>query len=163
MNADMATAASRVKWDVRRGRVHIDSIGSNDTFGRMINVQEKHALEEGKAFTPTFDAHGLIPAVTTDATTGEVLMVAWLNREALDATLRTGIVHYWSRSRKTLWRKGDTSGQTQTLVEMRVDCDQDTLLLRVTVAGDGGCCHTGRRSCFYRRVEGDGALAFIAH
>lgn len=121
----------------------------------------KHDIEEGTAFTPVFDANGLIPAVTTDAATGEVLMVAWMNREALDATLRTGTVHYWSRSRGMLWRKGDTSGQTQSLVEMRVDCDQDTLLLRVTVGGDGGCCHTGRRACFYRVVERNGELSFI--
>ena len=118
-------------------------------------------IEEGNTFAPVFDARGLIPAVTTDATSGEVLMVAWMNAEALDATLRTKTVHYWSRSREELWRKGDTSGQVQTLVEMRVDCDQDTLLLRVNVGGDGGCCHTGRRACFYRRVEGNGALAFI--
>lgn len=120
----------------------------------------KTDIEEGLAFTPVFDAHGLIPAVTTDAATREVLMVAWMNDEALRETLRTGVVHYWSRSRKTLWRKGDTSGQIQTLVEMRVDCDQDTLLLAVTVGGDGGCCHTGRRACFYRRVEPDGSLRF---
>ena len=118
-------------------------------------------IEESLAFTPVFDANGLIPAVTTDAATREVLMVAWMNAEALDETLRTGIVHYWSRSRRMLWRKGDTSGQIQTLVEMRVDCDQDTLLLAVTVGGDGGCCHTGRRACFYRRVERDGSLRFI--
>jgi phosphoribosyl-AMP cyclohydrolase len=82
-----------------------------------------------------------------------VLMLAHMNREALDRTLASGIMHYWSRSRQALWRKGDTSGQTQSLVELRVDCDQDALLARVSVAGDGGACHTGRRSCFYRRVE----------
>ncbi len=79
-------------------------------------------------------------------------MVAHMNAEALEATLRTGVVHYWSRSREALWRKGDTSGQTQTLVELRVDCDQDAFLAFVRVGGDGGACHTGRRSCFYRRV-----------
>lgn len=120
-------------------------------------------IEEGLSFTPVFDANGLIPAVTTDETTREVLMVAWMNAEALNETLRTGVVHYWSRSRGALWRKGDTSGQIQTLVEMRVDCDQDTLLLIVKVGGDGGCCHTGRRACFYRRVEPDRSLSFIAH
>ena len=82
-----------------------------------------------------------------------------MNEAALQATLATGIVHYWSRSRGALWRKGDTSGQTQTLVEMRVDCDQDAFLAFVTVAGDGGACHTGRRSCFYRRVETDGGAS----
>lgn len=124
-------------------------------------MNAKTEIEEGNVFTPVFDAHGLIPAVTTDAATREVLMVAWMNEEALRETLRTGVVHYWSRSRKALWRKGDTSGQIQTLAEMRVDCDQDTLLLAVTVGGDGGCCHTGRRACFYRRVEPDGSLRFI--
>lgn len=124
-------------------------------------MSTKTEIEEGLAFTPVFDADGLIPAVTTDAATREVLMVAWMNEEALRETLRTGVVHYWSRSRKSLWRKGDTSGQIQTLVEMRVDCDQDTLLLAVTVGGDGGCCHTGRRACFYRRVQPDGSLRFI--
>jgi phosphoribosyl-AMP cyclohydrolase len=110
-------------------------------------------LEEGAAFTPRFSADGLITCVTVDAHDGVVLMVAHMNAEALEKTLTTGIVHYWSRSRKTLWRKGDTSGQLQTLVDLRVDCDQDALLARVTVGGDGGACHTGRRSCFYRRVE----------
>lgn len=91
--------------------------------------------------------------VTIDAKGGDVLMVAHMNAEALGATLKTGILHYWSRSRGKLWRKGDTSGQTQSLVELRVDCDQDALVAYVEVGGDGGACHTGRRSCFYRRVE----------
>ena len=80
-------------------------------------------------------------------------MVAYMNEAALQATLESGIVHYWSRSRGSLWRKGETSGQTQKLIEMRVDCDQDAFLAFVEVGGDGGACHTGRRSCFYRRVE----------
>ncbi len=110
--------------------------------------------EEGLAFLPRFSAaDGLVTCVTVDAGDGAVLMVAHMNAEALEKTLSTGIVHYWSRSRGALWRKGDTSGQTQTLVELRVDCDQDALLARVTVGGDGGACHTGRRSCFYRRVK----------
>ena len=113
-------------------------------------------LEEGLDFRPRFNADGLITCVTVDAGDGVVLMVAHMNAEALDKTLSTGIVHYWSRSRGTLWRKGDTSGQLQSLVELRVDCDQDAVLARVTVGGDGGACHTGRRSCFYRRVEGGG-------
>jgi phosphoribosyl-AMP cyclohydrolase len=112
------------------------------------------ALEEGPAFTPKFSGDGLIACVTIDDRTGDVLMLAHMNREALDKTLASGIVHYWSRSRQALWRKGDTSGQVQSLVELRVDCDQDALLARVNVGGDGGACHTGRRSCFYRRVEG---------
>jgi phosphoribosyl-AMP cyclohydrolase len=120
--------------------------------------------EEGGAFDPKFDADGLATCVTIDASLGDVLMVAHMNEAALRATLSTGIVHYWSRSRGALWRKGDTSGQTQTLVEMRVDCDQDAFLAFVTVGGDGGACHTGRRSCFYRRVQANGdatRLAFI--
>ena len=120
--------------------------------------------EEGDAFKPKFGADGLATCVTIDASRGDVLMVAHMNEAALRATLATGILHYWSRSRGALWRKGDTSGQTQTLVEMRVDCDQDAFLAFVNVGGDGGACHTGRRSCFYRRVETEGEthrLTFI--
>eukprot|EP01037_Dinobryon_pediforme_P015286 gene15286-biopygen9305 len=118
----------------------------------------KLALEEGTVFTPKFDADGLITCVTLEHASGEVLMLAHMNAEALNLTLSTGIVHYWSRSRQTLWRKGDTSGQIQTLVELRTDCDQDALIARVNVGGDGKACHTGRKSCFYRRVvlETDG-------
>jgi phosphoribosyl-AMP cyclohydrolase len=108
--------------------------------------------EEGSEFAPRFSADGLLTCVTVDARSGEVLMVAHMNAEALDKTLSSGIMHYWSRSRQTLWRKGDTSGQIQRLEELRVDCDQDALVARVQVGGDGGACHTGRRSCFYRRV-----------
>ena len=125
----------------------------------MSAVIDKKALEEGEAFLPQFSPDGLIVCVTVDDSTGDILMLAHMNREALDKTLETGIVHYWSRSRQTLWRKGDTSGQIQTLVELRVDCDQDALLARVKVGGDGGACHTGRRSCFYRRIEGTSASA----
>ena len=116
-------------------------------------------LEEGFAFTPRFSADGLVTCVAVDAASGEVLMLAHMNAEAIEKTLATGVMHYWSRSRQKLWRKGDTSGQVQTVVELRVDCDQDALLARVEVGGDGGACHTGRRSCFYRRVEpaADGA------
>jgi phosphoribosyl-AMP cyclohydrolase len=116
-------------------------------------------LEENLAFTPRFSADGLVTCVAVDAASGEVLMLAHMNAEAIEKTLATGVMHYWSRSRRKLWRKGDTSGQTQTVVELRVDCDQDALLARVKVGGDGGACHTGRRSCFYRRVEpaADGA------
>jgi len=109
--------------------------------------------EEGREFQPRFSADGLITCVTIDDGDGAVLMVAHMNAEALAKTLETGVVHYWSRSRGSLWRKGDTSGQIQSLVEMRVDCDQDAVVARVRVGGDGGACHTGRRSCFYRRVE----------
>jgi phosphoribosyl-AMP cyclohydrolase len=123
---------------------------------------ETSAREEGSAFAPKFGVDGLATCVTVDASRGDVLMVAHMNEAALRATLATGIVHYWSRSRGALWRKGDTSGQVQTLVELRVDCDQDAFLARVEVGGDGGACHTGRRSCFYRRVETDGETARLA-
>jgi phosphoribosyl-AMP cyclohydrolase len=113
----------------------------------------QHALEQGAAFAPRFDTDGLIVCITTEVETGDVLMVAYMNAQALALTLETGVAHYWSRSRQTLWRKGDSSGQSQTIVEMRTDCDQDAILLKVAVGGDGKACHTGRRSCFYRRVE----------
>jgi phosphoribosyl-AMP cyclohydrolase len=122
----------------------------------------KRDLEEGAVLTPRFDAAGLVTCVTTDADTGELLMVAHMNAEALARTLETGEAWYWSRSRAELWHKGATSGQIQTVVEMRVDCDQDALWLKVRVAGDGGCCHTGRRACFYRMVERDGTLTGAA-
>jgi phosphoribosyl-AMP cyclohydrolase len=113
----------------------------------------KHAIEEGDAFAPKFDADGLIVCVTTERVTGDILMVAYMNAEALRLTIETGVAHYWSRSRNELWRKGDTSGQIQTVVEIRTDCDQDAILLAVEAGGDGKACHTGRRSCFYRRIE----------
>jgi phosphoribosyl-AMP cyclohydrolase len=116
----------------------------------------KAGLEEGTIFTPRFDDKGLIVCVTTDADTGAVLMVAYMNEEALRLTIETGVAHYWSRSRKSLWRKGDTSGQVQTVTEIRSDCDQDAILLKVTVDGDGNSCHTGRVSCFYRRLKPTG-------
>ena len=117
----------------------------------------KNALEEGKALTPRYDANGLIAAVTTHAETGEVLMLAWMNAEALSKTLETGEAHYFSRSRNELWRKGATSGQVQQIAEIRIDCDQDCVWLKVRPQGDGGACHTGARSCFYRVIE-DGRL-----
>ena len=112
-----------------------------------------------------FDAAGLLTVVVQDRVSGDVLMVAHANAEALAATERTGIAHFWSRSRQALWRKGETSGNGLTLVEMRVDCDQDALLLDVEAGGDGKACHTGRKSCFYRRVEtrdGQSRLVFEA-
>ena len=112
--------------------------------------------EEGSAFAPRFGPDGLITCVTTDATTGELLMVAHMNDESLARTVETGEAWYWSRSRRELWHKGATSGQVQIVVEMRTDCDQDALWLKVRVGGDGGCCHTGRRSCFYRVVAAAG-------
>jgi phosphoribosyl-AMP cyclohydrolase len=114
-------------------------------------------LERGTILAPRFNADGLIAAIATDADSGEVLMFAWMNAEALRRTLDSGSAWYFSRSRNALWHKGETSGQLQTVVEMRVDCDQDAILLKVRVGGDGGACHVGFRSCFYRVVE-NGAL-----
>ncbi|MBJ7499498.1 MAG: phosphoribosyl-AMP cyclohydrolase [Sphingopyxis sp.] len=111
-------------------------------------------------FDPRFDAAGLVTAIVTDADTQVLLMVAHMNAEAIARTRETGQAYFWSRSRASLWRKGETSGNGLALVEMRVDCDQDALLLRVRPAGPA--CHTGRRSCFYRRVEADGSLTFLA-
>lgn len=108
-------------------------------------------IEEGLAFTPKFDTNGLVTVVVTDAKSGDVLMVAHMNEEAIRKTVASGEAWYYSRSRKTLWRKGETSGHTQRVVELRVDCDQDALWLKVEQAGEGAC-HTGRRSCFYRAV-----------
>jgi phosphoribosyl-AMP cyclohydrolase len=119
----------------------------------------KAELEEGTVLSPRFGADGLITCITTDFATGDILMVAHMNAESLARTIETGEAWYWSRSRGELWHKGATSGQIQTVKEMRVDCDQDALLLKVQVAGDGGCCHTGRRSCFYRKVETSGSEA----
>jgi phosphoribosyl-AMP cyclohydrolase len=106
---------------------------------------------------PRFDAAGLIAAIAQHADTGEVLMLAWMNDAALRLSLDTGEAHYFSRSRNSLWKKGETSGQVQTVVEIRLDCDQDAVLLKVRPQGDGGACHVGFRSCFYRQVV-DGTL-----
>jgi phosphoribosyl-AMP cyclohydrolase len=119
----------------------------------MAAPQDKADLEEGRDFTPRFDAAGLVTAVVTDAWDGVLLMVAHMNAEALAVTLETGIAHFWSRSRGKLWKKGETSQNVLEVVEMRTDCDQDAVWLRVRIMGDGVACHTGRRSCFYRRVE----------
>ena len=118
------------------------------TFSPRLSVQQ---VEEGTELAPKFDSHGLLPVVTTDATTGEVLMLGYMNDKALAKTIETGQAHYWSRSRQCLWRKGATSGFVQTVVEMRVDDDQDSIWLRVQIEG-GASCHVGYRSCFYRSV-----------
>ena len=110
-------------------------------------------LEAGTTLAPRFDANGLIPCITRDASSGDVLMLAYMNAEALNRTLETGEAHYWSRSRQALWHKGKTSGQIQTVREMRIDCDQDTILISVDVGGNGGTCHRGYLHCFYRTVE----------
>ena len=122
----------------------------------------RETLERGTSFAPRFDAHGLIGAITVSATTGEVLMFAFMNAEALRLTLETGEAHYYSRSRRGIWRKGETSGEIQKVREVRTDCDQDVILLRVDQTGRGAACHTGRRSCFFRKVEmadGEAVLA----
>ncbi|MCI9865191.1 phosphoribosyl-AMP cyclohydrolase [Rhizobium skierniewicense] len=113
---------------------------------------DKAKLEAAGAFSPKFDANGLVTAVVTDAKDGELLMVAHMNAQALSLTLETGIAHYYSRSRDKIWKKGETSGNLQTVQEFRTDCDQDAVWLKVSVAGHDATCHTGRRSCFYRTV-----------
>jgi phosphoribosyl-AMP cyclohydrolase len=118
--------------------------------------------EEGLVFQPKFDASGLVTCVATDAATGEVLMVAHMNAEALRKTIESGDAWYFSRSRSALWRKGESSGHTQRVVEMRMDCDQDAVWIKVEQVG--AACHTNRRSCFYRVVkdgEGGAALSFV--
>ena len=100
----------------------------------------------------TFDDRGLIPAIVQDAETGDILMMAWMNRESVALTAAEGRTVFWSRSRQELWRKGETSGNGQRVVELRIDCDQDALLLKVEMSGREACCHTGRRSCFYRAL-----------
>jgi phosphoribosyl-AMP cyclohydrolase len=124
----------------------------------------KPESEEGTVFAPRFDAEGYLPVIVTAAKSGEVLMLAYMNEEALARTIETGEAHYWSRSRGRLWRKGEESGNTQRVVEMRTDCDQDAIWLKVETEGAGAACHTGRRSCFYRAVPLDGgavSLSFV--
>jgi phosphoribosyl-AMP cyclohydrolase len=123
---------------------------------------DSNAIEEGLSFQPKFDASGLVTCVATDASTSEVLMVAHMNEEALRRTIASGEAWYYSRSRQALWRKGEISGHVQRVVEMRMDCDQDAVWIRVEQAG--AACHTGRHSCFYRKVEaadGGARLSFV--
>lgn len=123
-----------------------------------------NGLEEGLIFTPKFDPDGLLPAIVSDAETGEVLMFAYMNEEALRLSVETQIAHFWSRSRQRLWKKGEDSGNTLQLVEMRTDCDQDVVWLRVRIGGIGAACHTGRQSCFYRSVRpapGEPTMALV--
>ncbi|KJS20408.1 MAG: phosphoribosyl-AMP cyclohydrolase [Hoeflea sp. BRH_c9] len=126
------------------------------TGASKISSSAKTELEEGAVLAPRFDGNGLITAVVTDARDNAVLMLAHMNDEALKLTLDTGIAHYWSRSRNSLWKKGETSGNLQMVDEIRVDCDQDAVLLKVRVSGADATCHTGRRSCFYRKIVSDG-------
>jgi phosphoribosyl-AMP cyclohydrolase len=125
----------------------------------MPEIRDPSSIEESRRFTPRFDTYGLIPCITVDASNGDVLMFAWMNAESLRKTLETGFVYYWSRSRQAIWKKGETSGSTQRVVEIRTDCDQDVLLVRAAVADRSGTCHTGRASCFYRSVPlGGGSM-----
>jgi phosphoribosyl-AMP cyclohydrolase len=118
-------------------------------------------LDESNTLSPNFNSDGLIAAIAQDVSSRDILMLAWMNREALDKTLQTGEAWYWSRSRGQLWHKGATSGAVQKVREIRIDCDQDALILLVEQAGEGAC-HTGRKSCFYRRVDAAGqTLHFI--
>ena len=123
---------------------------------------DKAALEADGAFSPRFDRDGLVTAIVTDAGDGMLLMVAHMNAEALRLTLQTGIAHFWSRSRDTLWKKGETSGNLLRVAEVRTDCDQDAVWLKVTVGGHDATCHTGRRSCFYRTVRVENGRATLA-
>lgn len=126
----------------------------------MSTSTHDHEREEGLAFQPKYDASGLVTCVATDVATGDVLMVAHMNDEALRKTIATGEAWYFSRSRNALWRKGETSGQTQHVVEIRTDCDQDAVWIRVEQIG--AACHTGRRSCFYRAVTGEGGVVSLS-
>ena len=122
---------------------------ATNRFAARVSVKQ---VEESREFAPKFDEHGLLPVVTTDADTGEALMLGFMNDEALARTIATGEAHYWSRSRQSLWHKGATSGLVQSVVDMRVDDDQDAIWLKVKVAGSGASCHVGYRSCFYRSI-----------
>jgi len=123
----------------------------------------KTDIEEGSSFRPRFDPDGLIPAIVTQDGSDTVLMFAFMNAEALSLTLETGVAHFWTRSRRRIWKKGEESGNFLRVLEVRTDCDQDVLWLRARVEGNGVACHTGRPSCFYRRVEraADGALELV--
>jgi phosphoribosyl-AMP cyclohydrolase len=118
-------------------------------FARRLSVEQ---VEEGYDLAPKFDDDGLLPVVTTSAETGDVLMLGYMNSEALERTIETGEAHYWSRSRQCLWHKGATSGLVQKIVDIRVDDDQDAIWLKVEVAGSGASCHVGYNSCFYRSI-----------
>lgn len=135
---------------------------SKITFQARRSVEQ---VEEGTELAPKFGGDGLLPCITTDAQSGDVLMLGWMNEEALQLTIEIGEAHYFSRARKALWRKGATSGLVQKVIEARIDDDQDALWLKVEVAGSGASCHVGYRSCFYRAVptagEAGDPLRFI--
>ena len=119
---------------------------------RFAERGSKQEIETASLLQPKFDADGLIPAIVTDARSGQVLMFAWMNADALARTIESKLAHFWSRSRRALWKKGEESGNFLAVVEMRTDCDQDVVWMRARVAGDGLACHTGRESCFYRSI-----------
>ncbi|MBB4123508.1 phosphoribosyl-AMP cyclohydrolase [Martelella radicis] len=123
--------------------------------------QDKALLDEASVFTPRFDDKGLVTAIVTDARDSAVLMLAHMNAEALSLTLETGFAHYYSRSRDTIWKKGETSGNLQKVEQVLADCDQDAVLLKVSMTGHDAACHTGRRSCFYRQVTLAGGKAVL--
>lgn len=134
--------------DTRETPATVSTVSETSLFAPRATTEQ---VEEGRLFAPKFDADGLITCVVTDAWSAEVLMVAYMNPEALAKTIRSGEAWFYSRSRQKLWKKGETSGHVQRVVEMRVDCDQDAIWLRVEQIG-AGACHTGRASCFYREV-----------
>ncbi len=144
---DACVRQTNLKSDARNRKRTMET---EDKAIRFPDRGERADVEEGTTFQPKFDEQGLIPCVTQDADSNEVLMVAFMNDQALARTIETGEAHYYSRSRKKLWRKGEQSGHTQKVVSLRTDCDQDTVLLKVKV--DAAACHVGYRSCFYREV-----------
>ena len=124
-------------------------MGDKSVFAGRLSVEQ---VEEGDSLAPKFDADGLLPVITTAADTGDVLMLGYMNSQALELTIETGEAHYWSRSRQCLWHKGATSGLVQKVIDMRIDDDQDAIWLKVEVAGSGASCHVGYHSCFYRSI-----------
>ena len=118
-------------------------------FKDRVSVEQ---VEESSDLAPSFDSHGLMPVVTTDINTGDVLMIGYMNKESLELTIKTKKAHYWSRSREKVWKKGETSGLFQNVIELRIDDDQDSLWLKVDIEGSGASCHVGYKSCFYRSV-----------
>ncbi len=129
-----------------------------DEFGKRISIEE---VEEGKSFTPKFDENGLIPVITVEDSSGDILMHGYMNSEALIKSIESREAHYWSRSRQKLWKKGEISGLKQAIVKILVDDDQDCMIFRVIVAGSGASCHVGYKSCFYRILEDKQNLSFI--
>ena len=129
-----------------------------DEFGKRISIEE---VEEGKSFTPKFDENGLIPVITVEDSSGDILMHGYMNSEALIKSIESKEAHYWSRSRKKLWKKGEISGLKQAIVKILVDDEQDCMIFRVNVAGSGASCHVGYKSCFYRILEDKENLSFI--